>query len=136
MYVTSVLRNVVAASQCLHPRARLAILRALGFRLGTRTFISPPLTLKGTELTTGPGCYFNSGVFVGAGPLTLGSGVFVGPGVMFITNSHEFGPSTKRAGTDVMQPIVVGDGVMIGARAVILGGVRIGAGCVIGAGAS
>lgn len=54
---------------------------------------------------------------------------------MFITNSHEMGPSSKRAGKDVEQPIVVGDGVMIGARAVIMGGVRIGAGCVIGAGA-
>ena len=101
MVLTSKLRNMAAASLWLHPRAQKALLRAVGFRLGEGTFLSPPATFKGSKVTTGPGCYLNSGVFVGRGPLVLGSGVFVGPGVMVITDSHELGPSTRRAGKDV-----------------------------------
>ena len=109
-------------------------MRALGLRLGEGMFLSPPAVFQGAKITTGPGCYINAGVFVGRGALTLGSNVAVGPGVSFITHSHELGPSERRAGRDVEQPIFVGDGVWIGGRAVILGNVTIAPGCVIGAG--
>ena len=135
MTLSAKLRNLAAASLWLHPRAQKAVLRAVGFRLGSGTFISPPVTFRGSKVSTGPGCYLNSGVFVGRGSLTLGSNVFVGPGVMFITDSHEMGPAAKRAGRDIEEPIQVGDGVWLGARAVVLGNVNIAPGCVIGAGA-
>jgi acetyltransferase-like isoleucine patch superfamily enzyme len=45
------------------------------------------------------------------------------------------GGGAKRAGIGAADPIVVGDGSWIGARAVILGGATIGSGCIIGAGA-
>lgn len=133
MFFATTFRNTVARALWLHPRARLALLRATGLEFGHGTFLSPPAMFKGTHVVTGPGCYLNSGLFVGRGALTLGRNVFVGPDVMFITSSHELGPATRRAGKDIKEPITVGDGVWIGGRAVILGGVHIASGCVIAA---
>ncbi|WP_308493924.1 acyltransferase [Microbacterium terrisoli] len=54
---------------------------------------------------------------------------------MFVTATHVVGDATRRAAAATSAPIVVGDGVWIGARAIILPGVSIGDGCVIAAGA-
>ena len=135
MHLMWIVRNLVAAALWLHPQVRLRLLRAMGLRFGSGPFLSAPISFKGVKVATGPGCYINSGVYVGRGLLTLGSNVAVGPGVMFITDSHEEGPSGKRAGRGIEMPIEVGDGVWIGARDVIQGDVRVGSGCIIGAGA-
>jgi maltose O-acetyltransferase len=66
---------------------------------------------------------------------TIGSNVSIGPFVKFISDSHEIGSSTKRAGKNRVDPINVGDGAWIGAAAVILGGVTIGPGAIVAAGA-
>ena len=134
MFLSEAGRRIVSSSPWLHPRVRQRLLRAIGVRLGRGTFLSPPAVFKGKDVTTGSGCYINSGVYVGRGSLSLGSNVAVGPGVTFVTDTHEFGPSARRAGKNIKQPIVVGDGVWIGASAVILGNVTIAPGCVIGAG--
>jgi maltose O-acetyltransferase len=101
-------------------------------------------------------CFCGGGWIYGSGRLKIGEGswlspavVFythrqadiqigqrcdIGPGVEFITGGHLVGPSNRRAGRGTAKPIVIGDGCWIGARSVILGGVRIGAGCVVAAG--
>ena len=57
----------------------------------------------------------------------------IGPSVEFITGSHLIGTSARRAGYGSAKPIVVGAGTWIGARSSILGGVKIGEGCVVAA---
>ncbi len=59
----------------------------------------------------------------------------IGPGVEFIPGSHVIGNSSRRAGVGTAKPITVGDGSWIGAKSIILGGVEIGAGCIVAAGA-
>ncbi len=54
---------------------------------------------------------------------------------MLITSTHEIGPHQYRAGKDTTRPITIGDGVWIGARAVVLPGVTIGNGSIVAAGA-
>lgn len=66
----------------------------------------------------------------GAGGLTFGSKIMVGPRVSFITAGHDL--ITRQATTG---PIVVEDGVWIGAGAMILPNVTLGAGAVVAAGA-
>jgi acetyltransferase-like isoleucine patch superfamily enzyme len=61
--------------------------------------------------------------------------VAVGPGVYFITGTHRIGSHTQRAGPVIAAPIRVGDGVWIGARAILLPGVTVGAGAIVAAGA-
>ncbi|WP_442978418.1 DapH/DapD/GlmU-related protein [Rhodococcus sp. ADH] len=54
--------------------------------------------------------------------------------VLFVTSTHEIGPSEKRGGKAISRPIIIGNGVWIGARSVILPGAMIGHGAVIAAG--
>lgn len=67
-------------------------------------------------------------------PITIGSNCDIGPSVELVTGSHLIGSQHRRAGEGTAFPIEIGDGCWIGARSVILGGVRVGAGSVIAAG--
>jgi acetyltransferase-like isoleucine patch superfamily enzyme len=84
----------------------------------------------------GAGCTIGRDCVLEVGErITLGDGVSLGPEVLIITTTHELGPREHRAGAQVRKPVAVGDGVSIGARAVILPGVSIGEGADILAGA-
>ncbi|WP_142135158.1 acyltransferase [Arthrobacter sp. SLBN-83] len=78
----------------------------------------------------------NSGItFENRGPVHIERSVSIGPEVYIGTSTHAIGPSYERAGVPSALPVRIGAGTWIGARAVILPGVTIGAGCVIAAGA-
>ena len=71
------------------------------------------------------GCGFNlGGAPCGAGCLITDS------------DSHPLHPSDRRRdhAKTVTKPIVIEDDVFVGARAIVLKGVRLGQGCVVGAG--
>lgn len=83
----------------------------------------------------------NSGIGVNAfieGPVKIGKNVMMGPDVIMITKNHEFSridiPVNLQGNRD-KKPIRIGDDVWIGARVIVLPGVRIGCGAIIGAGA-
>ncbi len=98
----------------------------------------------------GRGAYIDHGVIVGRNskiqnyalvysPATLGVGVFVGPAAV-LTNDmfpRAVTPELDLKGTDDWSPAgtTVGDGAAIGARAVILPGLTIGAWAIVAAGA-
>ena len=67
--------------------------------------------------------------------ISIGARCDIGPGVELIPGSHLIGTFLRRAGTGTAKPIIIGDGCWIGARCLILGGVTIGNGCIIAAGA-
>jgi acetyltransferase-like isoleucine patch superfamily enzyme len=102
-----------------------------GTRIGTFVEIQ-----KG--VTVGSSCKVQSHTFICEG-VSIGNGVFVGHGVTFVNDKYP--RATNEAGglqTDAdwqVSPIVVEDRASIGSGAVILGGVRLGAGAMIGAGA-
>ncbi len=68
-------------------------------------------------------------------PITVGRDVFIGAEAMLWTGTHDIGPPERRCGRGFARPIVIGDGCWLGARVTVLGGVEIGAGSVIAAGA-
>lgn len=83
----------------------------------------------------------NSGIGINAsiGDGThIGSNVMMGPDVLILTQNHRTSrldlPMREQGFTPVL-PVRIEDDVWIGARAIILPGVRIGTGSVIGAGA-
>lgn len=86
----------------------------------------------GRDSWIGPRVRFYSDV---SASISIGSRCDIGPEVSFVTGSHNIGNAYRRAGSGYCRDIVIGDGCWIGARAIILGGVRIGDGSVIGAGA-
>lgn len=63
--------------------------------------------------------------------LRVGNNVFIGPNVTFCNDKH---PKSGNCNFECLQTVIE-DNVSIGANATILPGVRLGEGCVIGAGA-
>ena len=121
-------------------RVRTQALRTAGIEIGDATlfFGLPKLVGRGpvhTRLKVGTHCGFNKGAFFDLeDTVTIGDHVAVGHDVMFLTRSYERGPASRRAGVPKRAPIVIGNGVWLGARTMILPGVTIGAGSVISAG--
>ena len=82
----------------------------------------------------------NSGIGINArieAHVTIGNDVMMGPECMMFTSNHASADLTipmNRQGFDAPRPIVIEDDVWIGARVIILPGVRVGKGSIIGAG--
>ena len=72
------------------------------------------------------------------GPLKIGKYVMMGPDVIIYTRNHKANSIEKpmiEQGETRAEEVIIEDDVWIGARAVILPGVKIGKGAIIGAGA-
>jgi len=83
----------------------------------------------GNGVVIGPGC-----TLYGAGSIQVGDFSHLGPGAMLMAqagNVDSRNRLTTRPG-HVNEPIVIGQGVWIGAGAIILGNTRLGDNCVIG----
>jgi len=65
--------------------------------------------------------------------IRIGNHVSVGHEVMFLTRAYDTSDPSRRAGVVKTGPIVIEDGAWLGARSVIMPGVRVGAGAVVGA---
>lgn len=74
--------------------------------------------------------------FIGGGRITLGRRLRMGPQCMFITNDHDIPPPfrTFDQAPATSRAITVEDDVFLGARTIVLPGVRIGRGAAVGAG--
>jgi len=86
----------------------------------------------GENTWIGPRCRFYTDASV---TISIGKNCDIAPEVAFVTGSHEVGDSNRRAGRGYCKSIAVEDGCWIGARVTILGGVTVGHGSVVGAGA-
>lgn len=85
-------------------------------------------------VTIGDGVFINRDVYIR--PSTaIGDHVNIGPFVRIVSDTHDIGPASRRAGKARFDPIVIGSGSWIGASVTILGGVSIGEGCIVAAGA-
>ena len=129
--------NRIGGSVLVLQPLRWRLLRLLGLNI-ERCHVSPGVIFDRPEnVTLGRSAWVQEGVrFAGTDRVTLGRDVGVATGVLFLTSTHAIGDQRRRAHPGlVSQPITVGDGCWIGARATILPGVQIGPGCVIGAGA-
>lgn len=100
--------------------------------IGRNTRIYRNAEING-PVSIGAGCMFNRDAYIRQG-CTIGDAVFLGPFVRLITDSHQIGSASQRAGANTVDPIVIGDGTWLGAGSIVLPGVRIGRGCVIAAG--
>jgi acetyltransferase-like isoleucine patch superfamily enzyme len=127
------------------PRHRAAEARArlysiAGFRIGEGTKLQAPPRLNGStglfsNLVIGRDCSIDAEcVFDLADRITIGDRVTLSPGVMILTSTHELDIREHRAGPLQLAPVNIGDGVWLGARAIILPGVTIGEGAVVNPG--
>jgi maltose O-acetyltransferase len=133
--ICQVLANFVPYG--LAPRLRTGIYRLGGAKIGNGSVIMGPLRLWGPgRLTIGIDTTINAPCAICLdGDVTIGNHVLIGHDTVIATGNHEMGPSRKRGGALIPEPVVIGDGVWTGAKVTILPGVRLGNGCVIGGGA-
>jgi acetyltransferase-like isoleucine patch superfamily enzyme len=85
----------------------------------------------------GTDCGFTGVTLVAADRIEIGDRVLVGANATIVdTDFHPLDPVQRRADVNAGRaaPVVIEDDVFIGMNALILKGVRLGAGCVVGAG--
>ena len=108
-----------------------------GCRIGDGTRVGPFVEIQ-RGAVIGARCKIQSHTFICDG-VEIGDEVFVGHGVMFINDMHPRAATESgelQTGDDwELVRTYVEDRASIGTGAVILGGVRIGAGALVGAGA-
>lgn len=89
----------------------------------------------GYNIKIGENFYANHGcVILDVNEVKIGNNVLLAPGVKISTAAHPMDPVERSAGKEYALPIEIEDNVWIGAGAIILPGVKIGANTVIGAG--
>lgn len=122
-------------------RLRAQILRLSGFEIAPAVLIAatPQITGQGSyyrRLSIGRRTFINVGcLFDLGGSICIGRDVAIGHQVAILTTTHERGGPGRAAGGTVYCDVAIEDGAWIGARAIILPGVRVGRGAVVAAGA-
>jgi acetyltransferase-like isoleucine patch superfamily enzyme len=108
-----------------------------GCRIGDNTRVGPFVEIQ-RGAVIGADCKIQSHSFICDG-VTIEDGVFVGHGVMFVNDKYPRATTGEGVlqGADDWQRLdtVVERRAAIGSGAVVLGGVRVGAGALVGAGA-
>lgn len=91
---------------------------------------------SGVNVQIGENSSLNRGLWIGNDTI-IGNDVMTGPEVIILSGTHNFKdlsiPMTKQ-GAPARRPVVIGDDVWIGARAIILPGVKVGSHSIIAAG--
>jgi maltose O-acetyltransferase len=122
-------------------RTRTAVLRAAGVHIGKHSLVLGPVRLTGdgdvcAQLTIGSYTIITGPIHADLGaPVVIGDRVRIGHNVSLLTISHEIGEEWLRSGSNTAAPIEIGDGVWLASHVTVLGGVKIGAGSIVAAGA-
>jgi acetyltransferase-like isoleucine patch superfamily enzyme len=98
------------------------------------------VTIKahGGNVTIGDNTFLGEYVVIyGHGDVVLGNNTLIAMHTCIVSSNHSAPPKNTliRSQPDILLPVKIGNDVWIGAGAKILGGVTIGDGCIVGAGA-
>lgn len=133
--IWSWLTNGVVASYFFPARIRTQLLKMLGLDVSSRASVRPGVFFRSKKVKIGPGTFigFNAFFDCRAG-IVIGKNVGIGSYTVFVDHDHDIDDPSRRAGVGFAKPIVIGDGVRISTRTMIMPGVTVGDGAVIGAG--
>ena len=101
---------------------KTSLLKAFGARIGKSVLIKPSVNIKYPwKLKLGDHCWIGEGVWIdNLSEVVVGNNVTISQGALLLTGSHNH---TKETFDFISLPITMEDGVWIGARAIVLGGV-------------
>ena len=113
---------------------RIFVLKRLRMKVGTHTWIDMRTKIDGPEkIMIGSYCHVNSDVHIRAlAPVSIGDCVSISYGVKIFAASHDVNTPDFRG---QHRSISIGDYVWLGVNSIVLGGVKIGRGAVVAAGA-
>ena len=113
---------------------RWRVLRAIGMDVEPSS-ISPNVYIGTPRVRIREGVRIAREAYLdGADTILLRANAAIGPRAVIIAGAHEIGGPQSRCGPIAPQPVEIGEGVWLGAGALVMPGVTIGAGCVIAAG--
>lgn len=109
--------------------------KLLGYQPDNLELLSPFTCDYGNNIVLGKNVFINSNCyFMDGAKITVGDNVFIGPSCGFYTANHPLDYQTRNQGIEQALPISIGNNVWLGGNVIVLPGVKIGDGCVIGAG--
>lgn len=127
--------NLLPTSKCF--AFKRFVLRMAGISIGSDVkvnghtwFYGRGKVVIGDRTWIGPGCRFYSTFGT---TIEIGADCDIAPQVAFVTGSHEFGPSSRRAGQGYALDICIEKGTWLGAKVSVLGGVTVGSGSFVAA---
>lgn len=115
---------------------RAAILRELLGRIGSGSFIQPPLACDyGTNVSIGDDVFINFNcVILDCASVTIGDRTQIAPSVQLLAADHPRDAQTRRDLLELAHPISIGSNVWLGAGAIVLPGISVGDDSIVGAG--
>lgn len=121
-------------------RLKTSLLRWCGAKIGANVRISSSAKFFGSgELDIGDDVWigtYNVIHSVYRACIKIGNCCDLGPGVMILTGSHQIDPNGAHiAGKGTFADVEIGDGCWLGARSLILPGVKLGTNTIVAAGA-
>jgi len=136
VFLANRITRLLPTSRCFQLKASLY--RSAGYQVSRSCRIISSAQIWGNcQVTIGDDTFIGHDVLITGGEsrIEIGRFVDIGPRVCIVMGTHIIdmhGPHSAGAGDS--KDIVIEDGVWIGANSTILGGVRLGRKCVIGAG--
>lgn len=133
--ISKIIINNVCGSDLIPQNIRVKVYRLFGLNIITDA-VFPKNFFEGNHVKIGKGSWINRECYFDCenARITIGENCGVGMQVLFCTSTHIIGDEIKRASQNIQRPIEIGDGCWIGARSIILPGVKIGHGSIIAAG--
>ena len=120
------------------PLFRIWYWTALGVTVETNAYFSDHVKIQGPcHLRIGPGAkILNRSILDARGGLQIGAKTQVGFESIILSSGHRFDDPDRSILDQGMQlaPVTIGDDVWMGARVIILGGIKVGDHAIIGAG--
>lgn len=115
---------------------RAELLKEIFGSIGANINIEPPFRCDyGYNIHVGENFYANYDcVLLDVCEIRIGDNCMLAPGVHIYTATHPLNPTERVSGAEYGIPIIIGDNVWIGGRAVINPGVKIGNNVVIASG--
>ncbi|WP_367329735.1 acyltransferase [Sphingobacterium multivorum] len=137
IYIYNLIRLLIPETSLF--KIKNIFLRLCGVKIGDKTRICSSAKIVGNgDLTIGSDTWIGLNVMILSSEgvvVNIGNNVDIAPQVFIGTGSHELNTSGNRvAGKGSSKSIYIGDGTWVGARVVILPGVKIGKMCMIAAG--
>lgn len=111
--------------------SKVFLLRLFGAQIGKGTLVKPNVNIKYPwKLKTGEHCWIGEAVWIdNLSDVILGDSVTLSQGSLLLTGSHDH---RKETFDFISNSIVLEDGVWIGAKAVVFGGVICKTHCILG----
>lgn len=136
LYLVNIITSVLPPTRLFKFKAYSYQIAGLNIKSSARIVSSAKFWGRGS-ISVGEYTFIGHNVLIltGEASINIGNNVDIGPNVLLVNGSHHVDMlGVRSAGAGCSKPIIIDDGVWIGASSTILGGVHIGKKSIVAAG--